>query len=102
VQHSFRAPHGGVSVPGGTAEERAELKRAQALYPDRYMYLGAGSHYSPWYGNRWCHYVKVLVTDHNGTPPADKYGGGDCWGMAWERFLETEWVKNNPPRPRVI
>ena len=96
VMHRFRAPHGGEFKPFGTDKERAALKKAQALYPDRYMYLGAGSDYSPWYGNRWCHYVKVLVTDEKGTPPADKYGGSNCYGMPWEHFLQTERVKNNP------
>ena len=56
------------------------------------MYLGLGSRYSPWYGYRWGHDVKVLVTDRKGTPPANKYGGGGCWGMKWEDLLQTEWV----------
>ena len=94
VKHRFRALHGGEFKSGGTDKELAALKKAQALYPERYMYLGVGSEYSPWYGERWCHYVKVLVTDRKGTPPANKYGGGGCWGMGWDSFLETEWVKN--------
>ena len=39
VMHRFRAPHGGEFKPFGTDKERAALKKAQALYPDRYMYL---------------------------------------------------------------
>lgn len=102
VRHRFNAPHGGIFVSGGTEKERAKLRRAQALYPERYMYLGAGSDYSPWYGERWGHDVKVLVTDNKGTPPADKYGGSDCWGMGWGQFLETEWVKNQTCNKKMI
>jgi hypothetical protein len=59
------------------------------------MYLGAGSKYSPWYGQCWGHYVKVLPTDHQGKPPSNGYGdlNSESWGMAWDRFLETDWVK---------
>jgi hypothetical protein len=94
VRHRFRAPHGGEFKSFGTDKERAALKKAQALYPERHMYLGAGADYSPWYGERWCHYVKVLVTDDKGTPPVNKYGDGTGWGMEWDQFLETDWVKN--------
>ena len=92
ITHNFCAPHGGVYNPFGTAEERAALEKAQALYPDRHMYLGLGSRYSPWYGYQWGHDVKVLVTDRKGTPPTNKYGGSGCWGMKWKHFLQTEWV----------
>lgn len=93
MRHRGSAPHGGEFQSGGTEKERAELRAKQALYPDRYMYLGAGSSYSPWYGERWHHYVKVLVTDNKGTPPPNKYGGPDAYGMPFERFIETEWAK---------
>ena len=95
IAHRFKAPQIDSQFrPFGTDKERAELQRAQALFPDRYMYLGAGCDYSPWQGNRWCHYVKVLVTDSKGTPPPTRYGGGgNCYGMPLERFLETEWVQ---------
>jgi len=92
MQHRLRAPHNCFRY-GGTNKEQVELKRAQALYPDRFMYLGIGSEYSPWIGSRMCHRVKVLVTDHMGTPPVNKYGDANCWGMEWGCFLETEWVK---------
>ena len=87
VAHSFNAPQVHTDfTPFVNEKERAELQRAQALYPDRYMYLGAGADYSPYCGNRWCHYVKVLVTDHKGTPPPDKYGGPNCYGMLGDLF----------------
>ena len=92
LKHRFRAPAGGEVKSFGTEKELAELVKAQAMYPDRYMYLGAGSKYSPWSGQRWGHYVKVLVTDHRGTPPSKRYGDQNSWGMDWDRFLQTEWV----------
>ena len=58
------------------------------------MHLGAGSDYSPWYGERWGHYVKVLVIDHKGTPPVIRFGDGNCWGMEWDQFIDTEWVQH--------
>ena len=93
VKHRLYAPHGGEIVPLGTDRERKALKKAQALFPDRYMYLGVGARFSPWYCCHWSHYVKVLVIDGQGTPPENKYGWGDCWGMEWDDFLQTEWVK---------
>lgn len=75
----------------GTDQERAKLKAAQALYPDLYMYLGAGTDYSPWYGYRWGHSVKVLVIDETGAPPENKYGGANSYGMLFDQFKSTEW-----------
>jgi len=96
VLHRFKAPQiEGEFKPFGTDKEQEELRKAQALYPDRYMYLGVGSDYSPWRGNSWGHYVKVLVTDAKGTPPVNKYGGANAYGMPLERFLKSEWVQEH-------
>ena len=95
VHHAFTAPQGGSLVPFGTDKERQELTAAQALFPDRYMYLGVGMSYSPLEGERWLHYVKVLVKDATGAPPTNRYGGGSCYGMPFERFLETPWAKQH-------
>ena len=94
LKHRLSAPEwrGSEFRYGGTEKEQAELRRAQALYPSRHMYLGIGSEYSPWYGTRARHTVRVLVTDHKGTPPTRRYGDANAWGMEWGRFLETEWV----------
>jgi hypothetical protein len=63
LKHRFRAPAGGEFKSFGTEKELAELEKAQAMYPERHMYLGAGSKYSPWYGQRWGHYVATSFCD---------------------------------------
>ena len=90
--HRFASPivHCG-NIP--TGQDFQALRVAQAMYPDRTVYLGLGSRYSPWYGKTFFHEVKVLVgSGGDGAPPKRTVDG---YGIPLEQFRRLPWGKSN-------
>ena len=83
MAHRFASPmRSGSSTP--SLQDLQALRAAQVLYPDRTIYLALGSEYSPWFGTRFFHEVKVLVRDSSSAHP------GDCYGISLARFVQTQ------------
>jgi len=90
VKHRFASPLITCSsVP--TEQDFEALHEAQRLYPDRTLYLALGSEYSPWFGTRFFHHVKVLVGDWDGSLPSRPT---NRYGISLEQFRRLEVGRN--------